>query len=156
MDKDKREIMLNIWETQNNSRKLMDEYDSRLHTYGEHILYHAEANLIDLIGYNPGITVTDLSKEVGKTPSACSQVVRKLKEKGWVKQRRNVNNNRQFKLELTESGKKVFKDHVGYDRDQQEMVFEKLSQFSTSDLSVFLQVQQRINEIYMEDKEKSQ
>lgn len=150
MDKDKRQTLLDIWETHNNFHKLMAEYDSRLHTYGEHILYQAEAHLIDLIGYNPGITVTDLAKEVGKTPSACSQVVGRLKNKGWVKKRKNVNNNRQFKLELTESGKKVFKDHVNYDREQQELVFEKLSQYSASDLLIYLEIQQHINNLYSE------
>ena len=38
---------------------------------------------------------------VRKTPSACSQLVRRLRDKGWVEQVRNAANNRQVMLRLT-------------------------------------------------------
>lgn len=81
---DKREELLRqLWTAQDEAYDLMCEYDSLPHHYGENILYQAEGHIIDLIAAYPGITITDLGNILKKTPSACSQIVRKLKEKGW-------------------------------------------------------------------------
>ena len=114
---DKREELLRqLWTAQDEAYDLMCEYDSLPHHYGENILYQAEGHIIDLIAAYPGITITDLGNILKKTPSACSQIVRKLKEKGWVEQTRNRDNNRQFNLKLTESGQKVYEDHLEFNR----------------------------------------
>ena len=81
---------------------------------GAHILYQSEAHIIDLIGEHPEITVTELAAILKKTPSACSQIVRKLRAKGWVEQVRNAENNRIYNLYLTESGKQVYQAHTAF------------------------------------------
>ena len=102
---DQREALLRqIWAAQDEAYDLMYEYDSLPHQYGENTLYQSEAQIIDLIGEHPEITVTELAAILKKTPSACSQIVRKLRAKGWVEQVRNAENNRIFNLYLTDSG----------------------------------------------------
>ena len=104
---DQREALLRqIWAAQDEAYDLMYEYDSLPHQYGENTLYQSEAGIIDLIGEHPEITVTELAAILKKTPSACSQIVRKLRAKGWVEQVRNAENNRIFNLYLTDSGQR--------------------------------------------------
>ena len=71
---------------------LIEKYDSLLHDYYGAVLFQAESQMIKAIGDAPGITAAALAEKFDKTPSACSQLVRKLKAKGWVKQVRNCSN----------------------------------------------------------------
>ena len=68
---DQREALLRqIWAAQDEAYDLMYEYDSLPHQYGENTLYQSEAQIIDLIGEHPEITVTyflpDERKEGGE------------------------------------------------------------------------------------------
>ena len=118
MSKKREELLEQIWAAQDTAYDLMSEYDSLPHSYGENVLYQAEAHLIDRIALHPGVTVTDLANMVRKTPSACSQLVRKLRDKGWVEQVRNAANNRQVMLRLTPAGEHVYRDHAAFDKDE--------------------------------------
>ena len=46
--------------------------------------------------------------------SACSQLIRKLKAKGWVVQERNPDNSREYHLFLTDDGKTIFEKHRAF------------------------------------------
>ena len=48
------------------TNQLMNEYDSLPHDYGNAVLYQSEAHLIQCIGQNDGITVTEASKLLKK------------------------------------------------------------------------------------------
>lgn len=134
---------------------LMYEYDSLLHQYGDHILYQEESHLIQCIGRTPGITNNELAKELKKTKSACSQMVKKLIEKNWVIRKKNENNNREYYLFLTEEGHKIFMDHEEFDRTCLEYKYRRLEQFSEEELKAYLKVQKVINYTFQEDVEKS-
>lgn len=149
------EILKKIWISQDTAFDLMVEYDSLPHQYGENTLYQAEAHMIDLIALHPDITITDIANILRKTPSACSQIVRKLRAKGWVEQFRNESNNRIVNLRLTAEGEKVFQDHDAFERDCQRLTYEKLDEFTDEELALYLKVQQRINEAYQGDVQRS-
>ena len=141
------QLLQQIWEAQDTAYDLMSEYDSLPHHYGENIMYQAEGHIIDLIAAYPGITITDLSNILKKTASACSQIVRKLKEKGWVEQSRNRDNNRQYNLYLTQTGEQVYADH---------MTFTQFCQAETLKLlEAHLKVQRRLNMAYQADVRRS-
>lgn len=153
---DQREALLRqIWAAQDEAYDLMYEYDSLPHQYGENTLYQSEAHIIDLIGEHPEITVTELAAVLKKTPSACSQIVRKLRAKGWVTQVRNEENNRIFNLHLTESGQRVYQDHTAFNQSCQSSTFRLLETFSTQELEHHLMVQKKLNEAYQEDVQHS-
>ena len=149
------ELLKEIWNLQNEAYYLMNEYDMIPHRYGEAMLYQAEAHMIDLIALYPGITITDLSRIIRKSPSACSQTVRKLREKGLVEQMRNRANNREFQLRLTESGQTLYQDHAAFSADCQQKTFARLDEFSEQELAVYMRVQSRINEAYSDDVRRS-
>lgn len=153
---EKRDVLLRkLWEAQDEAYDLMCEYDALPHHYGDNILYQAEGHIIDLIAVYPGITITDLGNILRKTASACSQIVRKLKEKGWVEQTRNRDNNRQFNLKLTEEGMRVYKAHMEFSRACQKETFRLLKDFTEEELEHHILVQERINEAYRGDVRRS-
>ncbi|WP_337574482.1 MarR family transcriptional regulator [Fournierella sp.] len=154
-DEKRSELLEQIWNQQNQAYDLMCEYDAMPHRYGECMLYQAEAHMIDLIALYPGITAADLASILRKTPSACSQTLRKLREKGLVEQLRNAANNRQYKLQLTESGQALYRDHAAFSADCQQRTFDRLAEFTEEELALYLRVQQRINEAYADDVRRS-
>ena len=154
-DEKRSELLEQIWNQQNQAYDLMCEYDAMPHRYGACMLYQAEAHMIDLIALYPGITAADLAIILRKTPSACSQTLRKLREKGLVEQLRNAANNRQYKLQLTESGQALYRDHAAFSADCQQRTFDRLAEFTEEELALYLRVQQRINEAYADDVRRS-
>lgn len=155
MEDRRAELLQQLWEAQDEAYDLMSEYDSLPHHYGENILYQAEGHIIDLIALYPGITITDLGSILRKTPSACSQIVRKLKEKGWVEQSRNKDNNRLYNLTLTESGQKVYQDHLAFNQYCQRETFSLLKEFTEEELEAHVRVQRRLNLAYQADVKRS-
>lgn len=148
-------LLEQIWMAMDEAYDLMDEYDALPHRYGANVLYQAEAHIIDLIARYPDITITDLANLLRKSPSACSQIVRKLKDKGWVDQMRNEENNRQIKLRLTESGMVVYRDHDAFDQDCRERTFRRLAEFSDQELAVYVGIQRQINDAFQDDVRRS-
>ncbi len=149
------ELLQMIWSLQNDAYALMYEYDAMPHRYGDYILYQAEAHMVDLIALYPGITATDLASILRISPSACSQTIRKLREKGLVEQLRNRVNNRQFQLRLTETGELLYKEHAAFNDDCQQKTFSKLDEFTDAELELYTQVQNRINQAYVDDLRRS-
>lgn len=154
-DEKRRELLEQIWNQQNQAYDLMCEYDAMPHRYGACVLYQAQAHMIDLIAQYPDITAADLAVILRKTPSACLQTLRKLREKGLVEQLRNTANNRQYKLQLTESGQALYRDHAAFSADCQQRTFDRLAEFTEEELALYLRVQQRINEAYADDVRRS-
>ncbi len=143
-----------IWASQDEAYNLMRAYDDIPHNYGEYSLFQVEGEFIDIIGENHGITMTEIAELLGKTPSACSQIVRKLRKKEMVVQVRDELNNRRFKLLLTELGKKVYEGHQLFTKECKDYFTECLEDFSEEELEKFLAVQRRINQSYERDIKK--
>ena len=155
MNPRRKELLARIWKAQDEAYDLMCEYHSLPRYYGENALYQAEGQLIDLIAIHPGITITTLGSILQKTPSACSQLVRKLRDKGWVVQSRNRENNRQYNLTLTESGMQIFQDHIHFTQNCQDIAFGLLSEFTEEQLESHLRIQKRLIEAYQGDVKRS-
>lgn len=135
--------------------RLIMEYDSVPHDYGSATLYQAESQIIRLVGLNPGITAAEIATIFKKTPSACSQLIRKLRKKNWIGQVRNKDNNREYRLFLTDEGKKIFDDHSCFEEHCYRRTYNNLSSFSDEDLETYIVIQQKINETFALDVEES-
>lgn len=137
------------------SYKLMRDYDSFPHKYGDDILYQVETHIIQAIGRKPGIIVTELATLLSKTPSACSQSVRKLRKKGWVEQIRNQDNNREYNLQLTEDGWKIYNEHEKFDQKCYERNCSGLEKFTDEELNTFIEIQKQINKSFQMDVDEA-
>ena len=149
------ELLAQIWDAQDEAYDLMAEYDSLPHHYGADVLYQAEAYIVNRIGQTLDITITELAEVLKKTPSACSQIVRKLVDKGFVMQTRNAQNKRIYNLRLTADGERVYQDHISFNKNCQRITFDMLAEFRDEELETCLRVQRRINEAYRGDVQRS-
>ena len=61
---------------------------------------------------NEGITISEMAYRTKKTPSAYSQMIRKLRKKGLVEQTRNKENLREYMLNLTPDGKQMLRNFI--------------------------------------------
>ena len=134
---------------------LTEEYDALLHDYNGVILFQAESQMIKMIGNHPGITASEISKTFDKTSSASSQLIRKLKKKGWVRQQRNKDNNRQYNLFLTEEGDAIYRNHQQLEQACYQRTFQGLADFSQEQLETYIAIQHRLNQSFQLDVEES-
>lgn len=130
-------------------------YDGQLHDYNGTILYQAEAKVINAVGNNPGITISELATKAEKSTSAYSQLIRKLRAKGWVKQERNDNNNREYNLFLTDDGKKIFEGHQKFEDYCYRRTYHMLDEFSEQDMENYIRIQEKLNASFKMDVEDS-
>lgn len=137
------------------SVRLINEYDSIPHDYGVAVMYQAESQIIHLVGTTPRITAAEIASILKKTPSACSQLIRKLRQKGWIEQVRNEENNREYQLLLTSEGDKIFKDHDRFEQNCYRRSFQNLSEFSEKDMETYIAIQKKLNETFALDVEES-
>ena len=70
-------------------------------------LYHSERHMLDRVGVNPHMNITELARDSGVTKGAISQVVKKLETKGVIRRYKKAANDKEVFIELTETGKKT-------------------------------------------------
>lgn len=129
----------------------VSEYNSLLHNYNGIILYQAESQFIHKIGGSPGITITELSQFFGKTVSACSQLINRMKKKGFLVQKRNQNNNREHNLYLTENGEQLYQFHKDFERRCYKRTTRMLEIFFEEELKIYPKIQTKMNESFLLD-----
>jgi DNA-binding MarR family transcriptional regulator len=74
-------------------------------------LHRAEIHIIEAIGRHPGINVTSLANQIGITKGAVSQTLKKIHQKNLITKNKDIGNDKEILLNLTEDGKKVFMGH---------------------------------------------
>ncbi len=115
--------------------------------FGEIALYYTERKLLVMIGETPDITITEMAAAIQKTPSFCSQIIKKFVHYGWVEQIRNATNKRVYNLRLTEAGAKAYAVYAGYNETEKSAIITVLNQFSTEELENYIKIQEAINEV---------
>ncbi len=123
-------------------------YQSQKRRYGKYNMYQAECHTIEVIGDNEGITAKEISEKLSKTKSAVSQVVKKLREKGFVTESCNSQDSREKNICLTPKGLEVYYYHKEYDDMAYKSILSKLNHFSSDDLDKYTEIQQVLNEIF--------
>ncbi len=134
---------------------LINEYDSLLHDYNGVVMFQAESQMVKAIGDSPGITASRLAEQFKKTKSACSQLVRKLKKKGWIMQKRNEENSREYNLFLTETGKDIYSRHRDFEDSCYRRAFEMLSDITPDEMESYIKIQKRLNKAFEMDVSQS-
>lgn len=135
--------------------ELCYEYDSMPHQYGDEVLYQSEMHFLEVVGDTPSITITVISQQLGKTKSACSQMVRKLVKKELLTQERNEKNNREYYLNLTERGKEIYEVHKEFDEKCIQRTYKSLADFSEEELRSYISVQKTLNQVFQKDVDEN-
>lgn len=149
------EIFLELLKQFDLGCKYVNDYNALLHDYNGVVLYQAESQFLNAIGKNPGITVTELALFFDKTASACSQLMRRMKNKGWLFQQRNKDNNREYKLFLTAEGERIYHNHQEFEDRCYHRTMEMLNGFTDDELMTYVHIQERLNVAFALDVEES-
>lgn len=84
--------------------------------YGTGDLYTSvEVHMLKYIADHPGITVTELAIDYGKTKGAISQMLKKIEDKGLVYRKQDPTNDNRMLLYVTEKGELLDYVHRKYD-----------------------------------------
>lgn len=99
--------------------------------YGtDQMLYHSERHMLDQIGDHPEMNMSEFARVMGVTRGAVSQVVQKLESKGVVKRRRSIDNQKEVFLELTATGRQVYRKHQQINKASIQPLVEELNKYS--------------------------
>lgn len=106
-----------------------------------------EAHTIQAVGEHEKISVTDVAHLFGITKSAASQMVSKLAKRGCLNKQLSVHSNKEYELQLTPLGWKVFKAHEEmHGKDLADLV-ERLSGFSFSQIATLSVILEAIGNV---------
>ena len=79
----------------------------------------AEIQIIHAVGINPGISVTDLSSQLGLTKGTVSPMVNRLAKREYLTKEKSGQDGRKVRLEITSKGETAFK---GYEKYAEEYI----------------------------------
>lgn len=103
----------------------------------------AEIRIIYTVGNNPGINITELSSELGVSKSTVSPLVNRLHRKQYIRKLKEVSNQKNILLELTEKGTTA---KTGFERFHQEFIWRYAQDLSVDQYSAFNEVLRRVEE----------
>ena len=89
-------------------------------------LYHSERHMLDRIGANPPMNLTELARASGVTKGAISQIVKKLETKGVIRRYKKAANDKEVFIELTETGKKTCEERKRTNKETMGPLREQL------------------------------
>ena len=119
----------------------------------KHGLYHSERHILDTLGDNPGLNVTELAGFVGVTKGAISQVVRKLESKGLVQKYKKSTNDKEVFIELTTAGKNIHEQLRKIHKQTMMPLFEELKHYPDEQVA-FLVSMFHWFDAFMDDSKK--
>ena len=104
----------------------------------KHNLYHSERHMLDKIGDNTGMNVTEFAAAAGVTKGAISQLVTKLEKKDIVRRYKKSTNEKEVFLELTRTGQEVYEKHKEINEQALLPLKEELSRHSDEEVEFLL------------------
>ena len=95
-----------------NIMKLADELEKIPRKFGtDQNISSTEIQLIELVGENSNVSVTQLAKMQGVTKGAVSQSLKRLESKGFILKEEDPSNSSRSIISLTNKGKTAFYAH---------------------------------------------
>lgn len=94
--------------------------------YGTGEVYTSlEVHTVSRIEDNPGITVTEIAEQTGRTKGAVSQIIAKLESKGLVRREKDPNSPRRMCLYVTPDGLELSRMHKKYDEASTKSLLDR-------------------------------
>lgn len=120
--------------------------DEGLRYRGQHELPAHEAIVVDMVGKNPQITMTELAKSCSTLPNTMTGVIDRLERRGFVRRRRDERDRRIVTVELTELGKEAVEITQEFLREYADLLLNRLAE---DERDILIRLLQRITEPYM-------
>ena len=100
--------------------------------------YHSERHLLDIVGDNPGLNITEFAEKAGVTKGAISQAVSKLEKKEVVERYRNFGNSKEIKIRLTRLGDKIYQHHQKANSESINQLRDELEKHSEAHIEFLI------------------
>ena len=101
-----------------------------------HDLYHSERHMLDRLGDNPDLNMSELAAQAGVTKGAISQIVKKLEGKGLVQRRKSAANDKEIFVELTETGRRVHGQRKQHNAETLAPLTRELAGYDVDEIAV--------------------
>lgn len=92
----------------------------------EDVLYASEIHMLDIIGKNPGINVTEIADKLGITKGAVPKIIRKLMDKNLIYRYQTKGNKKIVLFKLTDKGHIAFHCHIEWHQKFDTGIIQKL------------------------------
>jgi DNA-binding MarR family transcriptional regulator len=112
----------------------------------DQILYASEIHIIDIVGRNPGINITEIAEKMGIRKSAIPKVIQKLTQKDMVTRCIKQQNKKMVQLELTDKGEIAYDSHLCFHEKFSKNIIEKFSNFTPVEMLFFNEIMSDIEE----------
>jgi len=109
-------------------------------------LYPSEIHMIEAIGKNHGINVTELGNTLGVTKGAVSQKVARLASKGLVVKVKTPFSEKEVSLKLTDMGWVAFEGHEKFHREMYGDFIKYIEDFSSDEVKRFGDVLKKLGD----------
>lgn len=99
-------------------------------------IYRSEIHIINVIGYNDDIHISEIARKFGVTKGAISKTIKKLERKGLVEKRIDKTNNTRTLVKLTDKGMKAYYAHEKYHNEYDRDMFSYLESLTDHELEI--------------------
>ncbi|MFH0967054.1 MAG: MarR family winged helix-turn-helix transcriptional regulator [Methanobacteriota archaeon] len=113
----------------------------------------SEIHTIQAIGNNPDNNVKIIADTLGVTPSAASQVIKKLNRREFVRKIRGFRNEKEVTLELTEKGRIAYQNHELIHAHVQEQIISRIGDLNDGERNTIWKVFSAFDSVYNETLE---
>ena len=141
----RKDAVASVWNLQDETFNMMGDYFEAKYTNEDIELHGMETHILRHIDSHPGVNITEMALALNKTPSACSQVIKKLLKKDVIRQERNQENRRVYNLFLTEKGEKACNELQEWDDYGLGLICDAVKGFSVEDMEKYMAIQRAVN-----------
>ena len=128
--------------------------DKKPRTFGtDHLLYQSEIHFIDAIGPGEGLNASQISKKLGITNGAVTQVADKLVKKKLIEKYKIRGNKKEVYLRLTAEGKIAFENHKRFHQELSDRMLEYLDGLTEEQMDALFGLMEIIDR-YLPDLDK--
>ena len=110
-------------------------------------IYRSEIHIINVIGYNDDIHISEIARKFGVTKGAISKTIKKLARKGLVEKRIDKTNNTRTLVKLTDKGMKAYYAHEKYHNEYDKDMFSYLESLTDHELEILYTFLDKANEM---------
>jgi len=114
--------------------------------FGTEVLYASEIHMIEVIGRNPGIHVTEIANKLGITKGAVPKIICKLLQKEMIYRYQAKDNKKMVLFKLTEKGHTAFQSHAEFHKDLDYGIIKKFNSLQEQELLIFNDIMGQIEQ----------
>jgi DNA-binding MarR family transcriptional regulator len=145
------------WELFDRFLRLVNKYNALgkipLTFETEYEFHHSERHMLDIIGDDPSLNITEFAGAAGITKGAVSQAVSKLEKKGAIQRFKSEANEKEVRLRLTPLGEKIYAHHQKVNEASVKELRRELDRFNDDQIECVLHIFKWI-ECHLDEAEK--